>query len=98
MFDVALSRLFVWALFMHTTNETKNRPGVENKRREERERNGRTDGREKMVRARVRNVNKAFWETFIIARQARTRHDDLIKVSLSDNINVSNSILGAFLI
>lgn len=48
---------------------------------EERERNGRTDGREKMERARVRNGNKAFWETFIIARQARTRYDDLIKVS-----------------
>lgn len=50
-------------------------------KREERERDGGTDGREKMERARVRNVNKAFWETFIIARQARTRYDDLIKVS-----------------
>lgn len=34
-----------------------------------------------MKRARVRYGNKAFWERFIIARQARTRYDDLIKVS-----------------
>lgn len=67
MFDVALSRIFVWALFMHATNETNNTPCVEKRRREERERDGRTDGREKMERARVRNVNKAFWETLIIA-------------------------------
>lgn len=83
MFDVALWKLFVWALFMHMTSEkeTNNGSCIEKKRREERERDGWTDGREKMERARVRNVNKAFWETFIIARQARTRYDDLIKVS-----------------
>lgn len=50
-------------------------------RKEKKEKGIWTDGREKMERSRVRNVNKAFWETFIIARQARTRYDDLIKAS-----------------
>lgn len=45
-----------------------------------------------MERARVRNVNKAFWETFIIARQARTRYDDLISVRFQFQITLCPTI------